>query len=128
MSTFADRNSPLVIAEAQRSRAEQEAADPPQTIAARVGRLVEAFLSPPYLGSMAGGSATEDAAIERWRTQLGNDAAELGGDAVGREPEAVRLIELIQYRAGFEPGTTRAVPSSAWSREQYKRRMWEIFG
>lgn len=123
MSTFADRNSPMVMAAQRRIRAEQEAAEPPATIAARVGRLIEAYLSPPHLG----GSVTEDAALDRWRAKLAEDAAELWGDACGREPEAVRLIELIQYQLGFVPGTARVIRSSEEIREKYRLEMPRTF-
>ncbi len=108
---------------------ENQPVEPPAAIAERVGNLVTTYLSPPYYapGSMAGGSAVEDAAVERWRQQLGADAAKLWAEVAGRDPEAVRLVELIQCRAGFVPGSARAIRSDEETREKYRLEMPRIF-
>lgn len=100
---------------------------PIPTIAERVGRLVHSLLSPPSLGSIGGSSTMEDAAIDRWRARLGEEAAELWGEAIGRDPEAVRLVELVQYRAGFVPGSARAIRSNDETRGKYRRELPRIF-
>jgi hypothetical protein len=103
------------------------AAEHAAPIADRVGRLVQRLLSPPYLGSMAAGSAAEDRVVDRWREELGRDAARLWSEAVGREPEATRIVELVQYRAGFVPGSALAIRSTPEIRERYRQQMRDIF-
>lgn len=109
---------------------EEHPVEPPETIAVRVGRLITSYLSPPYysLGSMASGSATENTALDKWRAKMGEDAAQLWGEVIGHDPEAVRIVELVQYRLGFVPGSARTIRSNDEIRTKYRQSMCEFFG
>lgn len=73
----------------------------PVTPAARVGALVQHCLSAPTFapGSMVGGSATEDRALERWREEVRAELAVARQTcAPGGDPFLDALLDLIEGR------------------------------
>jgi len=95
-------------------------------VADTVAELVRRYLSCPHLGGYGGGSLAEQRLQDTWRAELGLDLAEAWGPAL-REPDAVRLIELMQYCLGFYSGPKPARRATVDQLQKYHRELSVLF-
>lgn len=71
-----------------------------KSLADRVASLVSLALSPPSMCGMGGGSKLEEVAIDKWQERVQDEARALHREALGVDPKAIRLIELVQDMTG----------------------------
>jgi hypothetical protein len=98
------------------------------TIAERAGALLTRYLTGPERPRTSWSNPElEEDMMESWKDSIGKEAATLWAEAVGRDPEALRIIEVIQHVAGFVPASRVAIPATVPSRREYVAKLPEIF-
>jgi hypothetical protein len=99
------------------------------TIAERTGALVTRFLSGPPRSTVPDpGEEAERYALVQWKDSIGREAATLWAETKGRDPEALRLIELIQHVSGHVPASQVAIPADdPRARKAYAEKLGAIF-